>query len=351
MTNGSSLMISAFICPCHGIFATEELGSSYELFKAGANRDGYWDNEMLVNQFENVIPLFEKLHPGKIGLFCFDHSQNHQAQADDALVATRMNLRDGSKAKKKYLMRPTMLGPQNTEQYMVFIDQNNQLQPKGAQRVLSERNLWRHGMVMDCKEGCPGNGVVDCCARTLLANQPDFLAQAQTCCIKEVGEREHTSYDENNIPYQTKHIVECFPQFHCELNPIELFWGWLKSESRKRCTYSFADLQTIVPQLIEESRNNVHMIRRHARRCLRYMDAYRTDVSLVGPLLEYAMKKYSSHRRLPPDFAVETLMREYEESRRSKQPQLNPFFRFLCIQSGRKLGKACLHVSQFLFVS
>lgn len=147
---------------------------------------------MLVNQFEHVIPLF---------------FQNHQIQADDALVASRVNLRDGPKAKKKSLLRPTMCGPQKTEQYMVFIGQNNQLQPKDCNRIQSERNLWRQGMLVDWKEGCPSIGVVDSCARTLFANQPDLLAQARTCWIKEVGEREHTSYDENNKPYQTNNIL------------------------------------------------------------------------------------------------------------------------------------------------
>jgi hypothetical protein len=55
-TNGSSLMVSAFMCPCHGMMC-DEGEVSYKLFKAGTNRDGWWDNADLVNQLQQVIPI------------------------------------------------------------------------------------------------------------------------------------------------------------------------------------------------------------------------------------------------------------------------------------------------------
>ena len=39
-----------------------------------------------------AIPIFEILHPGCTGVFCFDQSTNHNAMAGDALVTTKMNL-------------------------------------------------------------------------------------------------------------------------------------------------------------------------------------------------------------------------------------------------------------------
>lgn len=107
-TNGSLLMISAFICPCHGI-----LGSSFELLIAGAIRDGYWDNEMLVNRIENVIPYL----------------RSFILVTSDCFVLTVLKpikLKQTTKAKKKYLRGPTMWGLQNTEEYMVFIDRTIQ---------------------------------------------------------------------------------------------------------------------------------------------------------------------------------------------------------------------------------
>ena len=44
-----------------------------------------------------AISIFEILHPGCIGIFCFDQSTNHNAMAGDALVATKMNLDLGGK--------------------------------------------------------------------------------------------------------------------------------------------------------------------------------------------------------------------------------------------------------------
>lgn len=112
---------------------------------------------------------------------------------------------------------------------------------------------------------------------------------------------------------KTKSIVDFFPKFHCELNPIEMFWGWMKGCVRRNCDYSFSSLEIAVPDVL----NSVepHMIRRYVRRCLRYMDAYRRHEGLIGPVLEHAMKKYSSHRRLPPDFIFDLVVEEYNMKR------------------------------------
>ncbi len=55
---------------------------------------------------------------------------------------------------------------------------------------------------------------------------------------------------------------------------------------------------------------DVAVIRRHARHCLRYMEGYR--VGLKGPLLDYAMKKYTSHRTIQAEH-IELIEREYGE--------------------------------------
>jgi hypothetical protein len=64
----------------------------------GANRDGYWSNEDIIRQVvERAIPIFERTHPGKVALFIFDNSSNHNAMAEDALIVSRMNLKDGGR--------------------------------------------------------------------------------------------------------------------------------------------------------------------------------------------------------------------------------------------------------------
>ncbi len=97
-SNGKSLMISGFMCACHGFICKNIDGNikrSYKTIKPGKQRDGYWTNENLVEQLEEVIPLFKSVHPECELLFAFDNSQNHHAKAADALVASRLNKSDG----------------------------------------------------------------------------------------------------------------------------------------------------------------------------------------------------------------------------------------------------------------
>ena len=92
-----------------------------------------------------AIPIFEILHPGCIGVFCFDQSTNHNAMAEDALVVTRMNL---GPAKKQAKLRDGWYINKEGEkciQKMVFGDDADielRGKPKGIQTVLTERGLW-----------------------------------------------------------------------------------------------------------------------------------------------------------------------------------------------------------------
>lgn len=47
---------------------------------------------------------------------------------------------------------------------------------KGVRLVLKERGLWRAGLTLNCSEKCEPSSN-HCSARTIMANQPDFLAQ------------------------------------------------------------------------------------------------------------------------------------------------------------------------------
>ena len=60
----------------------------------GSNYEDYWTGEMLAQQLkEKVIDAFEAAHPpGTLGIFIFDKSSEHSIYANDALVASRMNI-------------------------------------------------------------------------------------------------------------------------------------------------------------------------------------------------------------------------------------------------------------------
>lgn len=123
---------------------------------------------------------------------------------------------------------------------MIYIDAQGNRPPKEIYRVLLERNLWEPNLRLDCPQGCPGNNIINCCARTLMANQPDFLAQQETCWIKEEGTKPHVVRNvETGEEIVIAHLVDFFPKFHCELNPIEMFWPWMKQQATLHCDYSF----------------------------------------------------------------------------------------------------------------
>lgn len=83
---GGSLMVSEFLCPCHG--------SISRVIKA-CGKDNWWTSEDMTNQLKNeAIDNFEKMHPNRQGLFLFDQSSNHAAMPPDALLVSKINLHD-----------------------------------------------------------------------------------------------------------------------------------------------------------------------------------------------------------------------------------------------------------------
>ncbi len=104
-----------------------------------------------------AIPIFEILHPGCVGIFCFDQSTNHNAMAADALITVRMNLSFGGVQPK---MRDSWYINENGEKLvhlMVFSD-NHKLKGKlkGIKQILMERNLWpENGICLMCEQ-CSG---------------------------------------------------------------------------------------------------------------------------------------------------------------------------------------------------
>ena len=90
-TKGTSLMISGFCCDCHGFF-NNGLQKSYSTFEAGKNREGWFTNNDLVNQFNALIPLIKDLHQDCEIVIAFDNSMTHHAKVtllDAALLSLK----------------------------------------------------------------------------------------------------------------------------------------------------------------------------------------------------------------------------------------------------------------------
>ena len=75
-------------------------------FDYGENKEGYWDYNHMVLQFEDVVDCLKVMHPLYRFVFLFDHSSGHAKQRPDGLNASRMNKSFGGKCPA---MHPTVI--------------------------------------------------------------------------------------------------------------------------------------------------------------------------------------------------------------------------------------------------
>ncbi|GBB90989.1 hypothetical protein RclHR1_18070004 [Rhizophagus clarus] len=267
--NGRSIMVSEFLTEVDGHLHLQQTDIEKHphvpeavrcYLKPGVNQEGYWTAEHLLEQIEyKAIPIFEALYPDCVAVFAFDNSSNHAAFSKDALVVNRMNLNLGGKQ--------PIIG-----------------KPKGIKQVLMERGKWPPGgLVLECnkcKEKCQDCSRTSCCARRVIFLEPDFLAQKGA--IEELIEN-------------AGHKCIFFPKFHCKLNFFERYWDAAKRYSRENCNYSWEGLQRVVPESLDSI--TLITIRKFSIKCWHYMDLYMKGID--RKLVEYAVKKYKSHRRIP----------------------------------------------------
>lgn len=72
---------------------------------------------------------------------------------------------------------------------------------------------------------------------------------------------------------------ECIflPKFHCELNPIEMYWGWAKYRYRQVDKNTFQQAKDAAIQALDSCPAEV--IRRFINRSWRWMSAYRMGLT------------------------------------------------------------------------
>ena len=159
--------------------------------------------------------------------------------------------------------------------------------PKGLQTGLQERELWRQRLRVQCRKPdetknkqCLNGGT--CCARALIAKEPDFMAQ-KSRLEEEVEEKGH--------------LVHFFPKYHFELNFIEYYWGAAKQYALRRYGYNIRTLRKMVPVCL----NSVKpiLIWKFWARTERMMRAYREGYAYgTADFKEMVTKTYRSHRRV-----------------------------------------------------
>ena len=96
---GRSIMVSDFLCPCHGrLYRIVDGKPTYatRVLEIGKGHEGYWTSEHVIKQVQDdALVAFAELHPNAKALFTFDQSTNHAAFAPDALRASNMNMHPG----------------------------------------------------------------------------------------------------------------------------------------------------------------------------------------------------------------------------------------------------------------
>jgi hypothetical protein len=108
------------------------------------------------------------------------------------------------------------------------------------------------------------------------------------------------------------HKIIFFPKFHCELNYIEMVWAKVKGTIRADCNnYSLDEMYAKLVELLQNI--PLEYVRKVERRCFRFMHGYQLNMS--GPLLDYAMKSFSSHRMFPSRQVVQDIEVAYKAHR------------------------------------
>ncbi|ETV65861.1 hypothetical protein H257_17501 [Aphanomyces astaci] len=282
---GRSIMVSDFVCPCHDRLFM--LGDSEPLFitedlHVGKAQEGYWTSEHVIKQVtQRVLPACAALHPGCAALFTFDQSTNHASYAADALRTSSMNLNPGGKQPR---LRDGWYGSSQIDQAITFPedhpDQSLRGLTKGVKSVLVERGAWDNVMLLTCGNVVsmpPFPELLRYCARHCLASHADF--RSQNSILEEAA----------------GHVCLFFPKYHCELNPIESYWGAAKRHARSNCDYSWNGLVQCVPRSLESV--SLVSIRKFFHRCSHLIQAY--SYGLEYNMSKCAHKQYKCHRRIP----------------------------------------------------
>ena len=309
-SQGNSYMYSGFICSCHGPLRLSEeqqranpgvRPDACQFFEPGKNPDGYFCNEHLVEQAQNAMKVCDILHPPDKyqAVFIFDHSTTHEKMPDDALVANRLNIKDGGKKVK--LMRDGWIvkADGTKEPFKMQKEVDGKLVQKGLETIAKERGMpWPPEPV----PGITGKDRKRRWARIALSKQPDFVAQQSSSRLKEVIEG-------------SGHLFSFLPKFHCEFNPIEMYWALLKQYTRRNCDYTWKGLKQSLPLAIASV--SITVIRRMFQNVYRHLHAYhfRDDdqKGLTTSQVARAVKKFTRHRSIPPEY-MQNLIRDDDEA-------------------------------------
>lgn len=235
--DGASLMIAHVISANYG-FLEDGTRTARRLLKPGKNRDGYFTNNNILEQFREMVSIAKSKYPDDHHIFVYDNATTHLKCPENAPSARHMP-KFTPKPGNNWLVDVTKCTPdgrpvrradgtiEKVKARMADTKFNGQIQSlyfpeghpcagvfKGTQVILEERG--QHEIAKkkaQCKDfKCPP-GIRDCCCRRFLYTKPDF------------------THGESNLEILAKELgveVMFLPKFHCEINPIKQCWGYAK---------------------------------------------------------------------------------------------------------------------------
>ena len=221
----------------------------------------------------DAVDIFKWKHPDAVAIFVLDCLTNHEAQAPDALNVNNMNVNPGG---KQTHLRDTIIllsnpppqpGQPDTRgmpQMMVYPESHPDPalagKAKGMKAVLKEHISVREVL---CSKVAGGEAkVVGKCkfckmseqqkdaqrpvaqaeeagqeetlaeSNITQAEQPDIEPQSDWCCMHRVLSLQDNFANETPMIQKyvesRGHVCLFYPKFHCELNPMEMVWGFVK---------------------------------------------------------------------------------------------------------------------------
>ncbi|CAM9461406.1 unnamed protein product, partial [Choristocarpus tenellus] len=88
---------------------------------------------------------------------------------------------------------------------------------------------------------------------------------------------------------------------HCELNPIEMVWGWAKHYVRGHCDYTLPGIRANIPDsLKEEGGLSRVIVEWFFRMSIAYHLIYSNEKGMECTKLNRVFKAFKSHRRPAP---------------------------------------------------
>ncbi|KAL5512106.1 hypothetical protein ACEPAG_3627 [Sanghuangporus baumii] len=266
-----------------------EITDVRKIIYPGKNHDKWWDLDQLMKQIEDAIKIFEFLHPGTVGVFCFDCSAAHEGFGPDALNVNKMNVGPGGAQPS---LQNTIIPMNNLdsrdgepdtrgqEQSLVYPadhpDPKKASKPKEMLGVLEERHpLWER-----IKENNKGRVPVGVCSSCR-------LSQKKKDALSRIEKAEEDGNEITRDVYKTADTPASEPASD---------WCWFgKYRFREANDGKFANARALVPACLDSC--TTETIRRFFRKCWRYMDSYRKGLDFLQTSV--AVKLYRSHRRIP----------------------------------------------------